>query len=54
MLGCLFAIWLLFLAGVMVLFVLGVLIEYPQLAVISAVLLGFWWLARRTGAGRPG
>lgn len=53
MLGCLFAIWLLFVVGVMFLFILAAVIEYPQLGLI-AVGLGFWWLARRVGTGRVG
>ncbi len=52
MLGCLFVAWLLFMASLLFLFVLGVALEYPQLAVVAAVVLGFWWLARRTGVSR--
>jgi hypothetical protein len=54
MLGCLFALWLLFMAGMMFLLVVGVVFEYPGLAVIAAVVLGLWWLARGTGASKPG
>ena len=54
MLGCLFVAWLLFMASLLFLFVLGVAIEYPQLAVVAAVVLGFWWLARRAGARKSG
>ena len=54
MFGCLFVAWLLFMASLLLLFVLGVAIEYPQLAVVAAVVLGFWWLARRAGARKSG
>ena len=54
MLGCLLALWVLFLVGIMFLLVLAAVVEHPQLAVIAAVVLGCWWLARRVGATRAG
>jgi hypothetical protein len=46
MLGCMIAAWMLFVAAVTLLFILGMLLEYPSLAVIAVLLLGLWRAAR--------